>query len=216
MKIIASSIGTITLTLLTSACSVFGVRTEERPLFEVVQKSGDREVRKYSSYVVAKTTVEGDYEEAQNEGFRRLAKFIFGDNTAEDSIAMTAPVTQTSNQDGDKIAMTAPVLQSGSEAGWTVSFMMPAKYSLESIPKPRDQRIILEKVPEQYLAAIIYSWGRGFERNQEKGKELLEWLQTETKYAPVGPLISAGYDPPWTLTFLRLNEMLVVVEPRVP
>jgi hypothetical protein len=199
------------LALVSSACSVFGVRSEESPMYEVVRKSEDKEIRKYAGYVVATTTVSGDYREAQSRGFRILADYIFGGNEAADSIAMTAPVMQSREGDGSQIAMTAPVMQAQTEQGWKMSFMMPSSYDLKDLPKPRSPLVTLEQVPERYMAAIRYSWGRGEARNNAKGRELLEWLENESTYWPAGKMVTAGYDPPWTLPFVRRNEVLIEV-----
>lgn len=200
------------LVLASTGCSAFGVRSEESPLYEVVQKSGNKEIRKYETYVVASTTVRGPYEEAQTKAFRILADYIFGNNDASDSIAMTAPVMQKPQGEGTQIAMTAPVMQVREDQGWTMSFMMPSKYSLKDLPSPRSSQIKLEQVSERYMAAIRYSWGRSEAKNREQGNELVQWLEQETPYQPASELISAGYDPPWTLPFLRRNEMLVEVQ----
>ena len=90
--------------------------------------------------------------------------------------------------------------------------MMPSKYKKDTLPLPKDPRIKIVEVPPRTVAAIRYSWGRGDKKNAEKGRELLAWLDTMPEYRANAPLMSAGYDPPWTIPFLRRNEVLVDVE----
>jgi hypothetical protein len=200
------------LIILNSGCSLFGIRKEETPNYQVLQKEDNKEVRQYQAYIVAQTTVEGDYKEAQTQAFRRLAGYIFGKNQADDKLPMTAPVTYTPAS--EKIAMTAPVTQQSSEQGWVMTFMMPSKYkSIEELPKPQDERVVLMEVPEQTIAAIRFTGFRGQERNKRKGDELLQWLNEKGEYEAMGEPYFAGYDPPWTLPFFRRNEMLVPLTP---
>jgi hypothetical protein len=102
----------------------------EHARYTVVASDGPIEIREYAPQIVAETTVAGERDEAIREGFRRLAGFIFGANSPQQKIAMTAPVVQA--PEGQKIAMTAPVDQTrvGSPGGgdaWSVRFTMPAE-----------------------------------------------------------------------------------------
>ena len=127
--------------LLQSACSAFGIRSEENPNYEVMHKEQSFEIRSYASYVVAKTTVDGDFKEAQGKAFRILAGYIFGGNQQKKSISMTAPVVMDTPSKSESIAMTSPVVQSPSGDGWSMTFMMPSKYKLSDLPVPKDQRV---------------------------------------------------------------------------
>jgi hypothetical protein len=203
-----------------AGCSVFGVRNEEQPPYEVLYKQDNKEIRKYQSYVVARTTVEGSFEEAQSKGFKILAGYIFGKNKSQKKIAMTAPVVQSPEYNNEKIAMTAPVVmspnQNGQDSGvgsWTMTFSMPSQYSIETLPVPEDGRIALEKVPSKYIAAYMFSGFWNESKNQKLGSSLLDWLEKEKQYEPESKPMFAGYDPPWTLPFFRRNEMLVEIKP---
>ena len=68
----------LSLVVVLSGCSVFGIRSEETPKYKVIQKSGDSEVRNYEPYIVARTYEKGDYKAASRRAFRRLAGYIFG------------------------------------------------------------------------------------------------------------------------------------------
>ena len=192
-------------------CSVFGIRYVEMAEYNVMVEEDDMEIRDYSPRIIAKTTVSGEYKEAQEAAFGILADYIFGNNTEKDKIAMTAPVTQTKKP--VKIDMTAPVTQEKTGDGWSMSFAMPAKYkSLSQLPKPMDNRIELVEKPRALYAAIGFTWLTNEEKNNQKTKELLNWLKEKKKYRPVSTPFYAGYDPPWTIPFLRRQEILVEIE----
>jgi hypothetical protein len=205
------------LMLAQAGCSVLGIRSEESPKYEVLVKSGDMEIRSYAPYVVAKTVVEpGQGDDPQREGFRRLAGYIFGSNERKQSIAMTAPVVSSESQknlerDGQKIAMTAPVTEVEKDGGWVMTFMMPSRYALEDLPMPKDPRVSLEPVPAKIVGAIRFS---GQRRNQDKLRQLSEWLAGQAGYEISGQPAFAGYDPPWTLPFLRRNEIHIGLKPK--
>ncbi len=204
------------LVFLTSntACSVFGIRSEETPEYRVLKKQDNKEIRLYSPYIVAKTTVlTEDYKKAQSQAFRRLADYIFGKNEKQSEIKMTAPVTQSDSKE-EKIEMTAPVSQAKVEGGWTMSFMMPSKYKMEDLPKPLDDRVQFARIPERKIAALRFTWLTDKEKNQNKASELRSWIQSQTKYVPVSDFRYAGYDPPWTIPFLRRQEVWIEVTPQ--
>ena len=106
----------------------------EEATYNVVKKDNKFEIRDYAPHILAETVVEGDLEEAGNKAFNRLFRYISGDNRSRDKVAMTAPVSQ--EPVGEKIKMTAPVGQQRVQERWAVSFMMPASYTLETLPEP--------------------------------------------------------------------------------
>ena len=106
----------------------------EEEKYEVVRTDGDIELRDYAPSIVAETLVGGGFEDAGNRAFRTLFQYIDGDNRAQSKIAMTAPVAQ--QPESRKIAMRAPVSQAAAGEGWRVSFMMPASFTMETIPEP--------------------------------------------------------------------------------
>jgi len=189
------------------SCSVFGIRTSETPKYEVLQSEGNKEIRSYPSYIAAKTVVKGEFKEVQNEAFRILAGYIFGDNEKKQKLSMTAPVVQE-KPGHQKLAMTAPVVQSATEEGWVMSFVMPSEYKMSDLPTPNDKRVVLEDVPAKTIGVIRFSGFWTASTNQEKAKELKEWLVAIGKYEIAAEPGFAGYDPPWTLPFLRRNEMM--------
>jgi hypothetical protein len=200
------------LAIFNLGCSVFGIRNYETPKYEVILKEGNKEIRYYQSYIVAKTTVKGEFKEAQGAAFRILAGYIFGDNEKKQKIAMTAPVEQKSSGQSEKLQMTAPVIQSPSDEGWVMTFMMPSAYKMEDLPIPKDKRVSFETVPERYTAALRYTWLGNKSRNERKANELQEWLMGLKGYQPISSPRYAGYDPPWTLPFFRRNEMMIDIK----
>jgi hypothetical protein len=195
--------------ILSAGCSVFGIRSEENPNYQLILKEENKEIRYYDSYIVAKTTVKGEFKEAQGEAFRILAGYIFGGNEKKQEIAMTAPVVQKPAVEGEKIPMTAPVMQIPSEEGWVMTFMMPSRYRMEDLPGPKDKRVSFETVPARHVAAIRYTWSGSKSRNERKANELQDWLAGQKEFKAISAPAYAGYDPPWTLPFLRRNEMMI-------
>jgi hypothetical protein len=181
----------------------------EESSYSVVEQVDNFELRRYQPNIVAETLVEGDFSEVGNEGFRRLAGYIFGKNRKQQSIDMTAPVSQ--EPDSEKIAMTAPVSQEAEGGKWRITFTMPAEYTMETLPMPLDDKVILKQEPGRLMAAIQYSgtWSR--DRYLEKEASLRSFIDAHSLQA-TGEPVFARYNAPYTLWFLRRNEVLIPVE----
>lgn len=184
----------------------------EKPSFKLVERREAFELRDYAPYLVAETVVGGSREEAGNAGFRILAGYIFGKNRGAKKIAMTAPVTQA---EPSKIAMTAPVAQAGQEGRWTIQFMMPSAYTLETLPEPLDPAVSFRLVPARRVAAHTYSGTWSAARYEEHLATLRAALAAAGLTA-VGQPTWARYDPPFMPWFLRTNEILVELAPGEP
>jgi hypothetical protein len=197
--------------ILLIAIFIFGVNSAmaiEEAKYNVLKKDDRFEIRDYAPKILAEIIVEGDIEQAGNKAFNRLFRYISGENRSRDKIEMTAPVSQESR--GEKIKMTAPVSLQPAEGRWAVSFMMPAAYTLETLPEPEDSGIILRQVPARRMAAVRYS-GFWSEKNYLRYKNELEaWIHKEG-LTILGDPIWARYNPPFTLWFLRRNEILIPV-----
>lgn len=181
----------------------------EEPAFQIVMQDGAVEIRDYPALVVAEVVVTGDQKEAGNKGFRLLAGYIFGGNRKTQSIAMTAPVVE--QRLGEKIAMTAPVSQTALAGEWLVRFTMPSGYSLATLPEPNDSRVQLRQILPSRLAVIRFS-GLAYPNDvRAKTDELLAWIRRRALHT-TGPTSLAQYDPPWTLWFLRRNEVMIPIE----
>ena len=178
----------------------------EEPKFTVSLHEGDIEIRDYQAAVAAEVMVTGDQSGAANKGFRLLAGYIFGGNKRHQSIAMTAPVAQ--QPVGEQIAMTAPVTQTASNGAWVVRFTMPGKYSLATLPEPNDPRVRLRNVAPTRFAVISFSGIADGANVAARTAELMAFVKGRRLHA-VGPASLARYDPPWTLWFMRRNEVMI-------
>jgi hypothetical protein len=184
-------------------------RAIEEAAYKVINVDGKFEIRDYTTHILAETVVEGDFKEAGNAAFKRLFRYISGDNRSRDRVAMTAPVSQESK--GEKIKMTTPVGQQHLQEKWTVSFMMPASYTLKNLPEPDDPKVTLRQEPARRIAAVRYS-GFWSEQNYLRYKlELESWIR-EKGFTSVGDPIWARYNSPYTPWFLRRNEILIPID----
>jgi len=166
----------------------------EEATYNVVKKDNKFEIRDYTPHILAETVVEGDLEEAGNKAFNMLFRYISGDNRSRDKVAMTAPVGQQRVQER-----------------WAVSFMMPASYTLETLPEPADPKVTLRQVPARRIAAVRYS-GFWSEKNYLRYKLALESWIREKGLTIVGDPLWARYNSPFTPWFLRRNEVLIPVD----
>ena len=190
----------------------------EEPQYQILQTIEDYELRRYEPYRVAEVEVRGDFEDVGSEAFRILAGYIFGDNQGETKMAMTAPVSQrpaetTREQAGTRLEMTAPVTQrpAGSEMdsdGYVISFVMPASFTLETLPRPNNPRIRLREEPAGRVAARRYSGSWNEARYREEVRHLLDALQRDGLQSRGTP-IYARYNSPFSLPMFRRNEILV-------
>jgi len=192
------------------ACSVVGVRDgTEEPAYSVIQRIGEVELRSYGPRIAAETVLDGAERDALSTGFRRLAGYIFGDNQSQAKIAMTAPVAQSR----ETIAMTAPVAQARDASGrYVVRFFMPATATLVTLPKPNDRQVTLVEVPPQRFAVLRFTGFAGPESVAEEKQRLLAALKS-SNLSLIGEPVSWFYDPPWTIPFLRRNEVAIEVTP---
>ncbi len=181
-----------TVTLLLILAAVLAGPTAEKTMaiekltYKVIEKQGEIEIREYQGYIEAQTVVNEEFTKAGNKAFSRLFDYISGKNETEKDISMTATVNQ--QKTGKKIAMTAPVNQQAQQDQWVISFVMPKKFTMETLPKPQDDRITLVPVQAYRAAAIRYSgfWSKaGYLKHLEK----LQKYMAENKLEAEGPPI---------------------------
>ncbi|MCG3769222.1 MAG: hypothetical protein JW384_00343 [Nitrosomonadaceae bacterium] len=181
----------------------------EQAEYTVLKRAGGYEIREYPEHIVAQTTVEGSYNEALNDGFSIVARYIFGGNVAREGIAMTAPVT-SSSPSSEKIAMTAPVTSRPEGGSRVIAFVMPKSYTLESLPTPTDPRVTLVKEPARRMAVLRFSWWRSSDRIRNMESRLLGLLEKDGVVV-IGAPAYAGYNAPWTPPWMSRNEIMIEV-----
>jgi len=191
--------------------SPFGVNIGiEEPKYHVVQKLGDQiEIREYESRIAAETSMPAsDPDKARSEGFDVIARYIFGENQNRQSIAMTSPVEMTPG--GTSIAMTTPVEVNADAGTMAMRLFMPASYNMDSLPLPTDSRVKLVELPKTRQAVLRYTGSTSNAAIAEKTRLLLETLKTSS-WKTMGPTSAYLYNPPWTLPFMRRNEVMADV-----
>ena len=187
------------------------VMATEEPKYAVLEKESPFEIRSYAPMIVAEVQVDGDLDEASSQGFRLIAAYIFGQNQVSEKIAMTAPVTvEDQSVKSAKIAMTAPVGIESKAGKWTVSFVMPTEYTMESIPKPMSPQVQLRQIPAVKRAVISFSGFYNSQKVAEKTLELEQWMKSRNLQSAGTPNF-ARYNPPWTLPFMRRNEVMITL-----
>ena len=183
------------------------VSNVEQAKYTVVDSKDTIEVRDYAPQIIAQAEVSGERKEAISNGFRVIADYIFGNNKSSKKVAMTAPVMQ---QDSEKIAMTAPVMQTGTDNKWTVAFVMPNEYTLDTLPKPNNELVKLVDVPAKRFVAIRFTGMANDKTLQEQTEKLTTYIKSHNFNAISSPAY-AFYNPPWTLPFMRRNEVMIEV-----
>ena len=205
----------LALSLLVAGCSIVGDRSgTEQVAYDVVQPIDDQvEIRRYGPRLAAEAVVDvRDGEDGANAAFRVLFAYITGANRGQQDIAMTAPVA--TDVKGEEIAMTAPVETAvGTSGSYRMRFFLPTSYTAETAPQPTDPRVRIVAVPEETVAALRFTGGRDEAETAARKDRLLAALEV-TEWTPTASPVAYFYDPPWTLPFLRRNEVLVAVAPR--
>jgi len=194
--------------------------TTETVPYTVVDRVDDVEIRRYPETVLAETVAP-----SENVAFRRLFRYITGANEGDRSVSMTAPVEVDRERVGRTIPMTAPVEVEGAgrwssvsttapvetkreEGGVRMGFYLPASYDAETAPRPTDDRVELRSVPERTLAVLQFSWWATDGRVSRRMDDLRRTLAA-ADVAVDGDPFFMGYDAPWSLPFLRRNEVAV-------
>lgn len=183
------------------------VSNVEQAKYAIIESYSDIEIRDYAPMIVAEAEVSKEREEAIGQGFRMIADYIFGNNIAAQKVAMTAPVTQ---QISEKIAMTAPVTQQGEGNSWNIRFVMPSNYTLATLPKPKNDAVKLKEINGKRFAAIRFS-GMGSDESLKAHTDKLNQFLKEHQLNAISSPKYAFFNPPWTLPFMRRNEVMVEI-----
>ena len=198
------------LSIVLLACLMTGplMSNVEQPNYQVIKSEQDFDIREYVPMITAEVKVQGKRDEAITEGFRILADYIFGNNTIQEKTAMTASAKQ---ENKEKIAMTAPVQQQLQNGIWKVSFVMPAKYQMHTLPKPNNAIVTINRILKKRYVVIQFSGLSSNENIEHYEKLLMQYVKTEN-IKTVGLPTYAFYNPPWTLPFMRRNEIMFEIE----
>lgn len=181
----------------------------EEPAYTLVERFGAIEIRDYPALIMAEVDVEGERGQASGRGFRPLANYIFGGNQPQADIAMTAPVTST--RAGQEIAMTAPVASRPTGEGrWTVAFIMPSEWTMDTLPAPNDPNVRLRETAPRRMAVIAFS-GVMNDRRAEAHRGELEAFLAERGLQAQGAPTYASYNPPWIPGPFRRNEIWIEI-----
>jgi DNA gyrase inhibitor GyrI len=155
--------------------------------YRVVRSDGKFELRDYPALALAETPMAG----GDNGSFMRLFRFISG-----------------SNQPAQKISMTTPVFMAGSGTNATMAFVMPAKFSAANTPRPADEKVRVREFEAGSYAVLRFSGGRSRAREALALAELRDWMQAQG-LKELSPPVYGYFDPPWTLSFMRRNEVML-------
>ena len=168
----------------------------ETPKHTLIKKENGFEIREYEPMIIAETSVRSDYSDAASTGFRRIASYIFGGNSASMSIEMTAPVL-TNAPDPEDI--------------YEIQFVMPSKHSMEDLPQPNSQNVTLKKVNLGRTAVLRFG-GWATEERASKYKDKLRDLLAANGYTPNGTFMVAQYNSPWAIPPFRKNGIIVQIK----
>jgi len=178
----------------------------EKPDYKIIQSEQNIEIRQYEPMIIAEVEVDGKREDAIRDGFRLIADYIFGNNTVEQNISMTAPVQQK-----EKIAMTSPVQQQLAGKSWQISFVMPSEYSMESLPVPNNNRVRLKEILAKKFVVIEFSGSNSNENVIGHEIQLMKYIKAN-QINIIGSPKYAFYNAPLTLPLLRRNEVMIEIK----
>jgi DNA gyrase inhibitor GyrI len=154
--------------------------------YKVVKKDGNYEVREYPTLAIVQTPMRG-----ADDSFMRLFRYIDGQNAASQKIAMTTPVFMTTN---------------------SMAFVMPDKMTADKVPQPNNNQVSVSSIPAGKFAVMRFSGRRNTANESEAFAALNAWLQSNNLHSTGDPMF--GYfDPPWTLPFMRRNEVMLRLAP---
>lgn len=189
------------------AYGYFAVRSVEQLGYKVLDSSKEYEIRQIERHIVAEVSMQGTFQQGGNDAFRIIAGYIFGNNKKKEKIAMTTPVIE---EESEVIAMTTPVIFDEETKNKKMSFVLPAKYTLETLPDPVDSRVKIIEV-EPYQVAVLRFRGFPSDSNYANRKEqLTQYLKRDG--VEFSTIRSAGYNPPWTPPFMTRLEVWAVLD----
>ncbi len=203
--------GALIMLAIAAIMAGYSVGNVESPKYAVVASDGAMDIRAYGPMIVAEAQTRGERQAAINEGFRLVAAYISGGNAARVKVQMTSPVLQQQRETADM----APDPQRDQDGLWTVQFIMPGNWTMETLPNPLDPRVSLKSVAARKFAAIRFSGSVSDATIAQKTEELRQFAYAR-KQQILGEPVLAFYDPPWTLPFLRRNDIMFELADPLP
>lgn len=180
----------------------------EQAKYKVIESYGNIEVRDYPAMIIAEVEVSGNRDESINQGFKIIADYIFGNNIIQKEVENKSEVPQKFSE---KIAMTAPVMQQNYKKSWKIRFVMPSSYTLQTLPKPNNPKVILKKVENKKYITIKFS-GLASEETLKENLSILNNFIKSHNLRVLSSEVYAFFNPPWTLPPLRRNEIMIEIK----
>lgn len=172
----------------------------EKPDYETLRKEGDFEVRKYASIRIVSAPMENM--DKRDQSFRKLFKYISGENADKKRISMTSPVFMNEGAEN---------AENAEKSGGRMSFMLPAEVAKAGAPSPDGEELALDEIKPGIFAVLRFKgWDK--EPNRKAASEKLEELISAEKLKSIGPEFFAFYNPPWTPEMFRRNEIWQRIE----
>jgi hypothetical protein len=202
---------TLTVALLIGGAAITNPGTSmayEEPRFTVIDSTDDYEIRTYEPHLVAEVAVEGEYEAAGNAAFRILAGYIFGNNADSLKMEMTVPVSIMPVPDRAQLSVVAVDDSEVGKRRFTYRFVIERRYTAATLPPPKDQRITIREIEARSVGVRQYS-GRATEVNHRQNLAILRAALDRDGRGVRGEPEFAVYNGPFTLPFLRRNEVLL-------
>ena len=183
-----------------TGCSMLGLDDVPEPKYKILLEEQFEstlfQVRDYQKLVIAETVVENeDFDKVGNIGFKRLGGYIFGKNQKEEEIKMTAPVLLDRNSE---------------KRIWKMIFILPKEYTFKKAPPPLNKKVVIKTMKEKRFAVTQFSGSLSEENFDEHTEKLRKWIKLKNYQTLSDPLF-AGYNPPWTIPFLRRNEVFIEI-----
>lgn len=182
------------LATLLGGCQLTRAGYESAP-YTVVRADGRFELRDYPALTVVETPMTDPRRDGADGSFMRLFRFITGANAA-----------------GQKIAMTTPVFMSGEATNAVMAFVLPASLSPATAPRPTADGVNIRELPPGRFAVLRFRGGRSAAKEAEVLAELRTWLAAQSLRSAAAP-VYGYFDPPWTPSPLRRNEVMLRLAP---
>lgn len=192
LPLMLAGLGTL-IGFIATGCGTVRSGYESAP-YRVIQASGKIELRDYPAMTLVETPMARGGG-GSNGSFSRLFRFITGGNEAKQNIAMTTPV-----------------FMSGDEAQAKMGFVMPAKMKTGEVPQPTDSSVTVRELTAGRFAVLRFRGGRNAMNEAESLGKLRAWMQ-QAGLKESSPPIYGYFDPPWTPTVFRRNEVMLRVAP---